>query len=79
MSDEIPKLRLAVDAPAFEAPMNLEREKQTIHQVREEDLEDSLAPFRVGSVPYLNSVPLTRGLEKEICFLPPSQLAGLLR
>jgi chorismate dehydratase len=42
-------------------------------------LDDSLASFRVGSVPYLNAVPLTRGLEKEIVFLPPARLAEQLR
>jgi chorismate dehydratase len=39
---------------------------------------NSLRPFRVGSVPYLNAVPLTRGLESEITFAPPSQLAASL-
>ena len=39
----------------------------------------SLAPFRVGSVPYLNAVPLTRGLEDQILFAPPSALAEMLR
>ncbi len=39
---------------------------------------NTLAPFRVGSVPYLNAVPLTRGLEHEIIFAPPSRLATLL-
>ncbi len=34
---------------------------------------------RVGSVPYLNAVPLTRGLEAETLFAPPSQLARLLQ
>jgi predicted solute-binding protein len=34
-----------------------------------------LASFRVGSVPYLNAAPLTYGLEREISFVPPSQLA----
>ena len=29
----------------------------------EGNLDHSLAPFRVGSVGYLNAVPLTRGLE----------------
>ena len=38
-----------------------------------------LAPLRVGSVPYLNAVPLTRGLEDQIVFSPPSELAKLLR
>ena len=35
------------------------------------NLEQSLAPFRVGSVRYLNAVPLTRGLEDEIIFATP--------
>lgn len=34
-----------------------------------------LAPFRVGSVPYLNAAPLTWGVESEVAFLPPSELA----
>ena len=38
-----------------------------------------LAPFRVGSVPYLNAVPLTWGIEKETIFATPSQLAEKLR
>ena len=39
----------------------------------------SLASFRVGSVPYLNAVPLTHGLEDQILFAPPSTLARMLR
>lgn len=31
--------------------------------------------FRIGSVPYLNAVPLTYGIESGCVFLPPSQLA----
>jgi chorismate dehydratase len=42
-------------------------------------LDNSLAPFRIGSVPYLNAVPLTRGLEDQIVLAPPSELAELLR
>jgi len=45
---------------------------------REPHWQNSLAPFRVGSVPYLNAVPLTRGLEDQILFAPPSELARLL-
>lgn len=41
--------------------------------------EDSLAPFRVGSVPYLNTAPLTRGLEEQLGYMPPSELAQRLR
>ena len=44
-----------------------------------DNLHVSLAPFRVGSVPYLNAVPLTRGLEEQITFVPPSRLAEMLR
>jgi chorismate dehydratase len=39
----------------------------------------SLAPFRVGSVPYLNTVPLTRGLEDQIIYAVPSKLAEMLQ
>lgn len=35
--------------------------------------------FRIGSVPYLNAVPLTRGVESELIFAIPSKLAELLR
>ncbi len=34
---------------------------------------------RIGSVGYLNTVPLTRGMESEVLFAPPSELARLLR
>ena len=34
---------------------------------------------RIGSVPYLNSAPLTYGMESETEFLLPSQLAKRLR
>jgi chorismate dehydratase len=36
-------------------------------------------PFRIGSVQYLNAVPLTRGIESEIVFATPAQLAEILR
>ena len=35
--------------------------------------------FRIGSVPYLNAVPLTRGIESELVFAVPSRLADSLR
>jgi chorismate dehydratase len=35
--------------------------------------------FRIGSVPYLNAVPLTRGIESELIFATPSKLAEMLR
>jgi chorismate dehydratase len=46
---------------------------------REINLENSLAPFRVGSVRYLNAVPLTRGLEDELVFTTPAKLAEMLQ
>jgi chorismate dehydratase len=39
---------------------------------------NKLSSFRIGSVPYLNSIPLTCGLENQVIFAPPSQLAGML-
>ena len=38
-----------------------------------------LGSHRVGTVPYLNAVPLTYGLEPELTVAPPSRLANLLR
>lgn len=57
----------------------LEHEQRAANRQRESDLEQSLAPFRVGSVRYLNAVPLTRGLEDEIVFATPSELAKMLQ
>jgi predicted solute-binding protein len=41
----------------------------------------SLEPpqFRIGSVNYLNALPLTRGIEGEIIFATPAKLAEMLR
>jgi predicted solute-binding protein len=77
--DEQPKLRLAPSEPVEETRMRLEREQRAENLMRESELENSLAPFRVGSVPYLNAVPLTRGLEDQIIFETPSRLAEMLR
>jgi chorismate dehydratase len=57
----------------------LERERRASQVQTEDRLGRSLAPFRIGSVPYLNAVPLTRGLEDQIIFVPPSQLGEMLR
>ncbi len=35
--------------------------------------------FRIGSVAYLNAVPLTRGMEDKVIFATPARLAELLR
>lgn len=73
------ELRLAPVESADDLAHRVEREQRRENVQRESDLENSLAPFRVGSVPYLNAVPLTRGLESQIEFIPPSQLAEKLR
>ena len=57
----------------------LEREQITANREREFGLEQSLAPFRVGSVKALNTVPLTRGLEDQISYATPARLAEMLR
>lgn len=75
---EIPKLRLA-STETESLAHRVERERVAAERQREMNLEGSLAPFRAGSVPYLNAAPLTRGLEDEVVFAPPSQLAELLR
>lgn len=81
MTDEpdIPKLRLAPPETQEDLARRFEREQRAVQLQREEQISHSLAPFRVGSVPYLNAVPLTRGIEDQVVFLPPSQLAERLR
>jgi len=39
---------------------------------------ENTTKFRIGSVPYLNAVPLTRGIESELIFATPSKLAEML-
>jgi chorismate dehydratase len=56
-----------------------EREQRATNLQRESGLEQSLAPFRVGSVKYLNAVPLTRGLEEQIIYATPAKLAEMLQ
>jgi len=40
---------------------------------------ETATKFRIGSVPYLNAAPLTRGLESELIFATPARLAEMLR
>jgi len=53
-------------------PVELMKQKETF------PLGSSAAP-RIGSVPYLNALPLVWGIEEAIRYEPPSRLAGLLR
>lgn len=73
------KLRMAPRETAEEVSHRLEREQRASQLQRENSLEQSLAPFRVGSVRYLNAVPLTRGVEDEVIFATPSKLADMLQ
>lgn len=70
---------MAPAEPAEALSHRLEREQRASQLQRESNLEQSLAPFRVGSVGYLNAVPLTRGLEEEVVFATPAKLAEMLR
>src|SRR5438477_8431986 len=78
-SESIPKLRMAPRETAEELAHRFQREQRASNLQRESELENSLAPFRVGSVRYLNAVPLTRGLEEQVSFTVPSNLAEMLR
>lgn len=78
--DDPLKLRLAPLESTADLTRRLERERLLRTRQQESDLEEiPLAPMRVGSVPYLNAVPLTRGIEDQIVLSPPSRLAELLR
>ena len=78
-TDDIPKLRMAPLETAEETAHRCEREQRAVDLQRESNLEHSLAPFRVGSVGYLNTVPLTRGIEEEVIYATPAKLAELLQ
>src|SRR3954468_8323401 len=78
-SDSTSKLKMAARETADEVARRLEREQRAAALKRESSLESSLAPFRVGSVRFLNAVPLTRGLEEEIIFATPAKLAEMLQ
>jgi chorismate dehydratase len=78
-SDDSPKLRMAAQESAEDLARRLEREQLAANREREAGLEQSLKPFRVGSVKALNTVPLTRGIEDQIVFATPARLAEMLR
>ncbi len=42
-------------------------------------MSSDVPSFRIGSVQYLNAVPLTRGIESEVIFAEPARLAEMLR
>jgi chorismate dehydratase len=77
--EKSPKLRLVPNESPEELARRFERETRAVLLQTESQLENSLEGFKVGSVPYLNAVPLTRGLEEQIVFAPPSELARMLQ
>ncbi len=77
--EKTPKLRMAPPETAEEIARRLGREQRAVSLQRESNLDQSLAPFRVGTVKALNAVPLTRGLEEEVVYAAPSKLAEMLR
>jgi chorismate dehydratase len=78
-ADSGKKLRMAPAETAEEAAHRFEREQRVVDLQRESSLEQSLAPFRVGAVGFLNTVPLTRGLEEEMIYATPARLAEMLQ
>jgi chorismate dehydratase len=77
--DDIPKLRMAPVETPEQLAHRAEREKRATEVQRESNLEQSLAPFRVGSVRFLNAAPLVRGIEDEVVLATPSRLAEMLQ
>lgn len=73
----MPRLRLAPNSP-IEARVDHLRKEQRIENKHREAKLEMADEFRIGSVPYLNSVPLTRGIEHQTTFKPPSELAEML-
>ncbi len=78
-SDDIPKLRMAPAETPEQLAHRAERERRAVELQREGRLEQSLAPFRVGSVRFLNAAPLVRGIEDEIILATPANLAEMLQ
>jgi chorismate dehydratase len=77
--DPLANLRMAAPESPLELAERYQREQRAIDHSQEQRLESSLAGFRVGSVPYLNTAPLTRGLENQVTFAVPSELARQLK
>lgn len=79
MAEDISKLRMTAPESAEQLAKRAARDQRTLNHQRETELGQSLAPFRVGSVKYLNAVPLTRGIEAEVHFATPARLAAMLQ
>src|SRR5579872_5471555 len=78
-SDDIPKLRMSPVETPEQLAHRAERERRAVELQREGGLEQSIVPFRVGSVEFLNAAPLVRGIEDEIILATPAKLAEMLQ
>ena len=77
--DKPPKLRMAAEETPEQLAHRAGREQRAVELQREGNLANSLAPFRVGSVSFLNAAPLVRGIEDEIILATPARLAEMLQ
>lgn len=77
--EKFDKFRLAPRETIEEMMHRFERQHRAENLQRESNLENSVSPYRIGSVPYLNAVPLTRGIEDQIIFDTPARLAKMLQ
>lgn len=78
--DDLSNLRLAKTESTEDLARRIGREKTATTRLHERELEEVTLPAgRVGSVKYLNAVPLTRGLEDQVVFATPAKLAEMLR
>lgn len=75
---EIPLRMTPAESPETLA-QRYERERRRVRSAQEDSLDEGGGGFRIGSVPHLNAVPLTRGLEQHTTFLPPAALAQALQ
>jgi chorismate dehydratase len=74
-----PSLRLVPPESPAELSQRYQQEQRAANRQRESGIKSDSLPFRIGSVPYLNAVPLTRGLEDHLHYAVPAELAIRLR
>lgn len=78
LDDPQQPLRMAAPDSSEALAARYEREKRAVLTQRELGLSGEASRFRIGSVPYLNAAPLTRGIEEDVVFVPPVELATRL-
>lgn len=78
MNNDNDKLRFVPQENVEEIAKPIERQTKTQNLQQENGSENSVAPYRIGSVCYLNAAPLIRGIENQIIFDTPSRLAKML-